>query len=94
VACHFDDSLQKRLEGSILGALAAPSVARPLSPHDLARGLASQLAISWRDLMRPLRHTIADLAERGEIEVVQFGRQVDVRQARGEVFLMRRRAGH
>jgi hypothetical protein len=92
VVCALDENLQHRLERSILGALAAPSVARPLNPCDIARGLASQLDVGWRDLMRPLRNTIASLADRGELEVTQFGRQVDVRQARGEVFLMRRRA--
>lgn len=58
---------------------------------DAARIIGSELNVEWRDLMRPARDVAARMADQGRIEVVQSGKTVDIRNARGPVRLRLRR---
>ncbi len=59
---------------------------KTICPSDAARALAPDEA-AWRALMPEVRAVAAELAERGEIAVLQKGVPVDARTARGPIRL-------
>ena len=71
-----EEAIRAALAGRTDGATACPSeAARLLEPE------------GWRLRMAEVREAAAEMAGRGEIEVTQGGRVVDVRTARGPVRL-------
>lgn len=74
------------LRDGILDLLGHRSADVTICPSEVARGLGGE---AWRDLMQPTRDAAAALAGDGVIEVVQGGKPVDVRTARGPVRLRR-----
>jgi hypothetical protein len=48
---------------------------------------------TWRDLMEPARQAAARLVDRGEVEITQGGRVVDLATAKGPVRIRRRASG-
>jgi hypothetical protein len=78
---------EQELEETILALLAQRAPGVTICPSEAARAVAP--GEGWRALMHPVRDTAAALADRGELEVTQRGRPVDVRAARGPVRLRR-----
>ncbi|WP_313535013.1 MULTISPECIES: DUF3253 domain-containing protein [Arsenicicoccus] len=74
------------LRVDIVDLLGRRSADVTICPSEVARGLGGE---DWRELMQPTRDAAAHLADEGVIEVVQGGRPVDVRTARGPVRLRR-----
>jgi hypothetical protein len=70
------------LEQVILGLLRHRAEGASICPSDAARAARPQ---GWRALMDDVRAASARLADRGEVEVTQRGRKVDVGTARGPV---------
>jgi anti-sigma factor RsiW len=70
------------LEQVILGLLQRRSEGASICPSDAARAARPQ---GWRALMDDVRAAAARLADRGEVEVTQRGRKVDVETARGPI---------
>jgi hypothetical protein len=73
---------QEDLEQVILGLLRRRAEGASICPSDAARAARPQ---GWRALMDDVRAAAARLADRGEVEVTQRGRKVDVGTARGPV---------
>ena len=70
------------LEQVILRLLRQRRPGASICPSDAARAARPQ---GWRALMDDVRAAAARLADRGEVEVTQRGRKVDVGTARGPV---------
>jgi hypothetical protein len=70
------------LEQVILGLLRRRAEGASICPSDAARAARPE---GWRALMDDVRAAAARLADRGEVEVTQRGRKVDVGTARGPV---------
>jgi hypothetical protein len=70
------------LEQVILGLLGRRAAGASICPSDAARAAQPQ---GWRALMDEVRSAAARLADRGEVEVTQRGRKVDVGTARGPI---------
>ena len=64
---------------------------RTICPSEAARALAGD--DGFRELMPAVRAAARVLAARGEVEVTQGGRVVDVESARGPIRLRRRESG-
>jgi len=70
--------------------LRARAPGASVCPSEAARAVDPE---GWRGLMDAARRTAALLADRGEVQVTQRGRPVDVRAARGPVRVRRTPAG-
>lgn len=55
---------------------------KTICPSEVARAVGGE---TWRDLMETVRAIGADLADEGQIDVVQKGRVVDSRTAKGPI---------
>jgi hypothetical protein len=74
----------ERIERAILELLAQRDPGKTICPSDAARALAAD---EFRPLMEPVRRVARDLVARGELEVTQSGRVVDIDTARGAIRL-------
>ena len=70
------------LEEVILGLLRQRKPGASICPSDAARAARPE---GWRALMDDVRAAAARLADRGDVEVTQRGRPVDIGTARGPV---------
>lgn len=86
-----DDSLSKVIHDYLVEMLDARVGDTTICPSETARLLGEDLKVEWRDLMRPIREIAARLADEGRLEVLQDGRPVNIREARGPVRLRRKR---
>ena len=73
------------IERTIVGLLEARDPGKTICPSDAARALADD----FRPLMDPVRRVARDMVARGELEVTQSGRVVDIDTARGAIRLRR-----
>lgn len=89
----LDDEFADRLRDHLCDVLERQPAQEPVCPREIARGLASELRMEWRELMRPMRHVATELVEGGAIEAVQDGQPVSLREARGPVGLRLKRIG-
>ena len=78
------------LRGAILNLLSQRAAQATICPSEAARAVAPD---DWRPLMDPVREAAAELAEEGRVEVLQGGREVEPRRARGPVRLRLVRGG-
>ena len=76
------------LETAILDLLARRAASATICPSDAARQVGD--ADSWRELMEPARAAARRLVDRGEVEITQGGRVVDLSTARGPIRIRRR----
>jgi uncharacterized protein DUF3253 len=77
-----------QIETAILELLRARDPGKTICPSDAARALADD----FRPLMDRVRGVARDLVARGQLEVTQSGRVVDIDTARGAIRLRLRRA--
>jgi Protein of unknown function (DUF3253) len=82
------DSEQADLEQVILRLLAQRSAGASICPSDAARAARPD---GWRALMDEVRTAAGRLAGRGEVDVTQGGRVVDIATARGPLRIRRHR---
>jgi uncharacterized protein DUF3253 len=73
-----------RIEQTILELLAQRDPGKTICPSDAARALDAE---HFRPLMPRVRAVARDLVARGELEVTQSGRVVDIDTARGAIRL-------
>jgi hypothetical protein len=71
------------IERAIRALLEARDPGRTICPSDAARALDDD----FRPLMEPVRRVARDMVARGELEVTQKGRVVDLDTARGAIRL-------
>jgi hypothetical protein len=83
LAACMQARMREMLDGGFGSAL--------VDPIDTARQVGTELGCAWHDLMRPLRHIIASMARRGELEVLQDGVPVDIGEVRGPILLRLKR---
>lgn len=81
--------VDRALEHAILDLLAQRATTSTICPSDAARSVGTE--DSWRDLMEPARQAAARLVDRGEVEITQEGRVVDLATARGPIRIRSRR---
>jgi hypothetical protein len=81
------DPEEGALEAAILALLERRAVSATICPSEAARVVAGDG--DWRALMPGARSAAGRLADRGEVEVTQGGRVVDVATARGPVRIRR-----
>ena len=72
-----------QIERTILDLLARRAPGKTICPSDAARALDDD----FRPLMDPVRRVARELVARGELEVTQSGRVVDIDTARGAIRL-------
>ena len=72
-----------QIERTILDLLARRAPGKTICPSDAARALDD----GFRPLMDPVRRVARALVARGELEVTQSGRVVDIDTARGAIRL-------
>ena len=75
-----------QIERTIRELLAQRDEGKTICPSDAARALDAD---GFRELMPPVRRVARDMVERGELEVTQKGRVVDIDTARGAIRLRR-----
>jgi len=75
-----------QIERTIRELLAQRDEGKTICPSDAARALDAD---GFRELMQPVRRVARDMVERGELEVTQKGRVVDIDTARGAIRLRR-----
>jgi hypothetical protein len=78
------------LEQVILRLLSQRSAQGSICPSDAARAARAQ---GWRALMDAVRAAAGRLAARGEVDITQGGRVVDIATARGPVRIRRHQGG-
>ena len=78
------------LERVILRLLSQRSAGASICPSDAARAARPD---GWRPLMDEVRAAAGRLAARGDVDVTQGGRVVDIADARGPVRIRRHQAG-
>jgi hypothetical protein len=78
------------LERVILRLLSQRSAQGSICPSDAARAAQPQ---GWRALMDEVRAAAGRLAVRGEVDITQGGRVVDIAAARGPVRIRRHQPG-
>jgi hypothetical protein len=82
-------NVDRALEDAILDLLAQRAPTATICPSDAARAVGE--AGTWRDLMEPARQAAARLVDRGEVEITQGGRVVDLATAKGPIRIRSRR---
>ncbi len=75
----------QEIERTLLRLVDERGEGKTICPSEVARAIAGDEA--FRPLMEPVREVAARLADAGRISVLQGGRPVDVRHARGPVRL-------
>ncbi len=93
LALKLDDDLAEKLRLYVRIQLRLARKTHLIGPEDVARAAAHDLRCNWNDLMRPVRVIVAQMALAGELEVYQDGHQVDILDARGPVYLRKRKRG-
>ncbi len=89
MACgHPPGVSDERLEHAILRLLDDRGTGKTICPSDVARDVGTP--DGWRDLMEPVRQAAQRLVERGEVEITQGGKVVDLDHARGPIRIRRR----
>ena len=83
-----DERSEDGLEEIILRLLRQRADGASICPSDAARAAK---ASGWRNLMDDVRAAAGRLAARGEVDVTQRGRVVDIGTARGPVRILRHR---
>jgi Protein of unknown function (DUF3253) len=78
------------LRRAIVDLLSQRAAGATICPSEAARAVAPD---DWRPLMEPAREAAAELADEGRVEVLQGGREVEPRRARGPVRLRLVRGG-
>ena len=86
-----EESLSALIHECVVELLEHREPEGTICPSEAARILGGELNVEWRDLMRPVRDVAARMADQGRIDVLQSGRPVDIRNARGPVRLRLRR---
>lgn len=81
------DSAVERIRGCILELLIERGPGRTIGLNEAAQILSIRLGYHWHDLMRPVRMVAAVMADSGVIEAMQHAVVVDIRTARGPVYL-------
>jgi hypothetical protein len=76
------------LEAAILDLLERRAASATICPSDAAREVGDD--DSWRELMEPARAAARRLVDRGEVEITQGGRVVDLSTAKGPIRIRRR----
>jgi hypothetical protein len=87
VKAHYEP---EELERVILELLSQRSAHGSICPSDAARAARPR---DWRVLMNEVRSAAGRLAVRGEVDITQGGRVVDIAVARGPVRIRRHRPG-
>ncbi len=72
---------------ALLRLCAARGPAKSICPSEVARALTGD-AEEWRELMPSVRAVACDLRRRGEVSVLQGGREVDPAMAKGPIRLV------
>lgn len=90
---HSDDTLAERIHECVLELLAERGAGRTICPSEAARTLSLRIDHPWQDLMRAVRTVAAKLVDSGEIEALQEGSLVDIREVRGPIRLRLRNRG-
>lgn len=85
-----DDTSVAALEAVILRLLGQRAEGASICPSDAARAARPS---GWRNLMDDVRAAAGRLAARGEVDVTQRGRVVDIGEARGPVRIRRHQPG-
>ena len=75
------------LEQAIAEAVNRRGAGKSICPSEVARALSDE----WRDLMPDIRRVAAAMVARGDLAVLQRGREVDPAKARGPIRLARPR---
>ncbi|MGN6332378.1 MAG: DUF3253 domain-containing protein [Motilibacteraceae bacterium] len=78
--------VDRRLEESIRGLLAAPAATATICPSEAARAVGGE---DWRELMEPARRAARRLVTAGEVEITQGGQVVDPSTAKGPIRIRR-----
>ena len=73
-----------RIQETIRGLLEGLDPGKTICPSDAARAIDDD---GFRALMDPVRRVARDMVARGELEVTQSGRVVDIDTARGAIRL-------
>jgi hypothetical protein len=76
------EGVDRQLEATILGLLAARAATSTICPSDAARAVGDE---NWRDLMEPARRAARRLVDAGEVEITQGGSVVDPATAKGPI---------
>jgi hypothetical protein len=79
-----EPELRERIEAAIHALLARRGAGKTICPSEVARAVDPQ---HWRSQMERVRSVAAELAERGALRVMQRGRKIDPRRARGPIRL-------
>lgn len=82
-----DDNAVERIRSCILELLIERGPGRTIGVNEAAQILSIRLGYHWHDLMRPVRTVAAMMADAGTIEAMQHAAVVDIRTARGPVYL-------
>jgi len=82
-----DNLPDSELEQAILRLLAARSPGATICPSEAARAVAA--GGSWRQLMAAARAAAGRLAGRGDVQITQAGRVVELASARGPIRIRR-----
>lgn len=80
--------VDQQLEDAILDLLSRRAATATICPSDAARAVGDEA--SWRDLMDPARAAAARLVAKGDVEITQGGRVVDLATAKGPIRIRRR----
>ncbi len=88
----LDDPLAQLIHACLLDLLVR-KVGKDdgVTPEEVARLAADEVAMDWRHLVRPVRHVATRLSELGRLEILCDGKPTTLREARGEVRLRLRR---
>lgn len=86
-----EESLSMLIHECVVELLEHRGPDETICPSEAARILGGELNVEWRDLMRPVRDVAARMADQGSIDILQSGRPIDIRHARGPVRLRLRR---
>lgn len=81
-------TVDRELEGSIRGLLAARAADATICPSEAARAVGGE---DWRDLMEPARRAARRMVEGGEVQITQRGVVVDPSSAQGPIRIRRAR---
>lgn len=87
------DGRSESLEAALLDLLDRRAAGATVCPSEAARQVSGSPddPDAWRPLMQPARDAVRRLVARGDVEVTQRGRVVDLDSARGPIRVRRRR---
>lgn len=89
MAHEANEATADSLEALILERCAASGPGKSISPDEVARAAGGNPneTQTWRPLLRSVRAAAAVLQDRGAIQVLRKGKQVDIRTAKGVIRL-------